>query len=157
MDDSAALRTIAAGKYAVLALVLTLVTAASSCTAHRKPPSNSYGVERCATGAEAALLSVDALQCWFGARHGRWRTLKHESHFDVLVVEVEALDLRDAEEIARRFAAQVYREFSEILVYAHPEPPGDAGRVRRVQWTRAKGIEAFDFTDPQGDPASPAK
>jgi hypothetical protein len=157
VDDSTALRTIAAGKLAVLAFATAFGTAASSCTAHRKPPANNYGVERCATGAEAALLSVDALQCWFGARHGRWRTLKHESHFDVLVVEVEALDLRDAEEIARRFAAQTHGEFSEILVYAHPEAPRDAGRVRRVQWTRDKGIEAFDFADRPADPASPAK
>ena len=153
MDDSAALRAVAAGKYAVLAFAMTFGTAMSGCTAHRKPPTNNYGVEHCAARAEAALLSVDALQCWFGARHGRWRTLKHESHFDVLVVEVEALDVRDAEEIARRFVAQNRGEFSEILVYAHPELSAGAGRVRRVQWTRDKGIEAFDFSDSAPSPA----
>jgi hypothetical protein len=157
VDDPAALKTSAAFSRAVLAFATAFGIAVSGCTAHRKPPSNNYGVERCTKGAEAALLSVDALQCWFVARHGRWRTLSHESHFDVLVVEVEALDLRDSEEIARRFAAQTHDEFSEILVYAHPEPPGEGARVRRVQWTRDKGIEAFDFTGGPGNPASPAK
>jgi len=94
------------------------------------------------------LLSVDALQCWFSARHGRWRILKRESHLDVLVIQVEAFDLRDAEEIARRFVARERDAFEEVLVYVRPERLDERGRVRRVQWTREKGTEALDFTEP---------
>jgi hypothetical protein len=131
-------------------LFVVSVVTASACTRPR-PPANDFGVPNCPARAREALLSVDALQCWFGARHGRWRVLKHESHFDVLVVEVEAFDLRDAEEVARRFAALESAEFSEILLYVHPEQ-GDRERVRRVQWTRAKGIETLDFTAPDENP-----
>jgi hypothetical protein len=139
VDDSAALTT------AIIAVGCLAVTA---CAASRRRPVNDYGVERCAAAAGESLLSVDALQCWFSARHGRWRTLKHESHLDVLVVQVEAFDLRDAEEIANRFVARERQEFEEVLVYVHPERPAERGRVRRVQWTREKGLEALDFVEP---------
>jgi hypothetical protein len=118
----------------------------SGCSRPR-PRANDFGVPNCPARARQALLSVDALQCWFGARHGRWRVLKHESHLDVLVVEVEAFDLRDAEEVARLFALREGGEFSEILLYVHPER-GDRELVHRVQWTREKGIETLDFVAP---------
>jgi len=135
-----------------ISLILFVVSVATvSACARPRPPANDFGVPNCPARAREALLSVDALQCWFGARHGRWRVLKHESHFDVLVVEIEAFDLRDAEEVARRFAARESAEFSEILLYVHPEQ-GDRERVRRVQWTRANGIETLDFTAPDESP-----
>ena len=71
----------------------------------------------------------------------------HESHFDVLVVEVEALDVRDAEAIARRFAAQKRSEFTEILLYVHPERTVANAQVRRVQWTRDGGFSILDFPE----------
>ena len=140
MDDSATLKSIAAR--------VVVVAVLSSCTTARRQPADDYGVNVCTKAAAASLLSVDALQCWFAGRHGRWRTLKHESHFDVLVIEAEALDLRDSEEIARRFVAQQRGEFSEILVYVYREGRSDRGRIRRVQWTREKGFETLDFDDP---------
>ena len=140
MDDSAALTT------TVVAIACCVVVTA--CTASRRRPASDYGVERCPSAASESLLSVDALQCWFFARHGRWRTLKHESHLDVLVVQVEAFDLRDAEEITNRFVARERGEFEEVLVYVHPERSAERGRVRRVQWTREKGLEALDFVEP---------
>ncbi len=138
MDDSKPLRI-------AIAIVAGALTA-SSCSAARRTPSNDYGVPRCSVAADD-LLSVDALQCWFSARHGRWRTLKHESHFDVLVVEIQALDVRDAEEIARRFVAQKRGEFTEVLLYVHPERASDRSEVRRVQWTRDGGFSILDFPE----------
>jgi len=139
VDDSAAL--------GVGIAVVCAALAVSNCGAARRPPSNDYGVTRCPAAANDDLLSVDALQCWFSARHGRWRTLSHESHFDVLVVEVEALDVRDGEAIARRFAGQKGSEFTEILLYVHPERTVANAQVRRVQWTRDGGFSVLDFPE----------
>ena len=154
MDDPAALsvarrhrRRLAprplGARQALLAFAF-LVGVLPGCAA-RRGIVNDYGVERCAAGAADDLLSIDALQCWFAASHGRWRTLSHESHYDVLVVDVEALDIRDADEIARRFVAGGSRTFSEILVYVHPDAQYESTRTRRVRWTRAGGFETFDF------------
>jgi hypothetical protein len=122
-----------------------------SCASGPKPIVDRHGVVSCPGGAAEALLGVEALQCWFPARHGQWRTLSHESHYDVLVVKVEALDLRDAEEIAARFVANQRDTFSEIMVYARPPLRSDATRIRRVRWTREHGRETFDFVAPVGD------
>jgi hypothetical protein len=128
-------------------IVLGLCTT-SNCTAARPQLPSRLGVETCPIGAEDALLSVQALQCWFAARHGQWRTLSHQSHFDVLVVQVEALDLRDAEEIARRFVAGERLTFSEILVYVRTQSRAETAPIRRVRWTREKGSETIDFIAP---------
>jgi hypothetical protein len=126
------------------AIAVLSVGGLSTCAA-RQAIRNDYGIPRCPVGAAADLLSVNALQCWFDAPHGRWRILSHGSHYDLLVVNVEALDLSDADAIARRFAAGEGRTFSEILVYTQPEPSGNSSRIRRVRWTRDTGFEAFEF------------
>jgi hypothetical protein len=133
------------GEIAALALSMAAI---SACATVRRRPSNDYGVTRCPAAAADALRSVDALQCWFSARHGRWRTLSQESHFDVLVVQVEAFDTRDAEEIARRFVEGERATFSEILIYVNPEPHADRQRVRRVRWTSKAGMETLDLETP---------
>ena len=130
-------------------LIRTAVVAAlgfsASCASAPKPIADSHGVVSCPGGAGEALLGVEALQCWFAARHAQWRTLSHESHYDVLVVKVEAFDLRDAESIAARFVANHRDAFSEILIYAQPPPRRGASRIRRVRWTREQGSDTFDF------------
>ena len=125
--------------------VVAVLGFSASCASAPKPIVDSHGVVSCPAGAGEALLGVDALQCWFPARHAQWRTLSHESHYDVLVVKVEAYDLRDAEEIAARFAANQRDTFSEIMVYAQPPRRSGATRIRRVRWTREHGSETFDF------------
>jgi hypothetical protein len=65
------------------------------------------------------------------------------------VVQVEAVDLRDAEDIARRFVAGEGQRFSEILIYVRPESQAGRARIRRVRWTRAGGSETFDFVASQ--------
>ena len=107
--------------------------------------ASDMGVPRCSEEAANDLLSVCALQCWFDAPHGRWRTLSHESHFAVLVVHVEAAHIRDADIIARRFVEREHDSFSEILIYAQPESATGAAKIRRVSWTRAEGFEALEF------------
>lgn len=107
-----------------------------------------FGIPACPDQAEQDLLSSAALQCWFTASHGHWRTLNHQSHLEALVVEVEARDLRDAVEIARRVTAdRKARAFSEILVYV-TRPQGRQSRIRRVRWTERTGFETLDFASP---------
>jgi hypothetical protein len=124
------------------------ITLSSACASMPKPIVSRYGVEGCPAGAADRLLSVDALQCWFAARHGQWRTLRQESHYDVLVVTVEASDVRDAEEIAGRFVATQREMFSEIMIYAQPEIHDGPTRIRRVRWTRERGTDTFEFVAP---------
>jgi hypothetical protein len=126
-------------------LVLSGV-ADSSCAFHRPThPVTDYGIPACPRGAERDVLSPDALQCWFTARHGRWRMLNHQSHLEAIVVEVEARDLGDADEIARRVVASVEVAYSEVLVYVQDESPVNQRRVRRVRWTRDSGYDTIDF------------
>jgi len=131
--------------------VAAAVMLAAGCASAPKPIVSVHGVVSCPDGAADALLAVEALQCWFPARHGQWRTLEHESHYDVLVVKVEAFDLRDAGEISSRFVANQHDAFSEIMIYA--QPPGHSGqaRIRRVRWTRGQGSDTFDFVAPVPD------
>ena len=129
-------------------IAIALGIGLSSGCAARRTIVNDYGVTRCPAEAAGDLLSVDALQCWFAASHGRWRTLSQESHYDVLVVQVEALELGDADEIARRFVAGESRRFSEILIYAQPESHARSTRIRRIRWTRESGFEVLEFTAP---------
>jgi hypothetical protein len=116
----------------------------SGCARHR-PPRSDFGIPPCAAGADADLLAVPALQCWFDAEHGRWRILEHHSLYQELVVDVEAITLRDADDIARRFVTSAGDSFSEMLIYVRPESAGPASRVRRVRWTRAHGFESIEF------------
>jgi len=125
------------------------VAGLSGCATYRPVPYDT-GIPRCPVSAATDLLSVDALQCWFDAGHGPWRVLSHESHFDVLVVQISALDLRDADEVARRVVAGERQTFSEILVYAVEEVPLVPARVRRVRWTRDAGFEALEFRSSGG-------
>jgi hypothetical protein len=104
------------------------------------------GIPPCRADAVRRLLLPDALQCWFQAQHGRWRLMDHGQHLEALVVDVAADDLRDAEEIARRFVDSEGRIYSEILVYAHLEPVAPEARVRRVRWTRGAGkYESIEY------------
>jgi hypothetical protein len=140
----------------VTAALVIISTLAASCAARRPVvvrPSvvGDKGVPDCPPNIERDLLSSNALQCWFTAPHGRWRTLGHQSHLDALVVEIEAEDLRDAETIARRVVASVAAAFSEVLVYVQAEPENRLVRVRRVQWSRNSGYETLNFTSPQVD------
>ena len=125
-----------------VAIALVAAALCGCATRARRAPGSVGGIARCAPGASNTLLSVDALECWFTAPHGRWRTLSHESHFDVLVVQVEAGDLRDAQDIASRFVAHERRTFSEILVYVRT---ARQARTRRVGWTKDGGTDVFDF------------
>jgi hypothetical protein len=120
----------------------------TTCAGRHRVAAPDIGVHQCPASAGDHLLSTDALQCWFTAPHGRWRTLSHESHYAVLVVEVEAADIRDADVIARRFVATERKTFSEILIYVQRERRADGDIVRRVQWTAEAGFQALDFDAP---------
>jgi hypothetical protein len=122
---------------------------AAACVVRRPPSAPDIGIKACPPSAAGDLLSIDALQCWFSAPHGPWRTLSHESHFAVMVVQVEAADLRDAESIARRFVASERDTFSEILVYAQRERRIARDFIRRVRWTQDTGFETLDFAAEQ--------
>ena len=130
---------------------LFIIGLLSHC-APRPPVRNDYGIPHCPATAADDLLSADALQCWFAAPHGRWRTLSHESHFAVLVVEVDAEDLRDTDDIARRFVTSGRSAFSEILIYVQREPTTDPRTIRRIRWTPDAGLERLEFAEPAAQP-----
>ena len=131
----------------ILILMMT-IGASPGCAVKHQRVLNDYGVGPCPVEAAAHLLSVDALQCWFDAPHGRWRIVGHDSHYAVLVVHIEALNVRDADAIARRFVATENEVFSEILVYVQPERATGPSRMRRVRWERDEGFDVLDFTAP---------
>jgi hypothetical protein len=114
-----------------------------------RPFWDPRGIPSCPNGAEADLLSSAALQCWFDAPHGRWRTLSHVSVHGAVVIQVEAADLVDAEDIGRRFVANSGEKFFEILVYVRRKSSAPTPQlVRRVGWTRQAGLATLDFTSP---------
>lgn len=127
------------------AILVVAAIVATGC-ASRRISVQDYGIPACPPSAELSLFSPNALQCWFTAPHGRWRTLDHQSHLEALVVFVEARDVRDAETITRRLVAdEGARPYSEILAYVRPEMPDVTSRVRRVRWTRGGTFETMDF------------
>ena len=133
------------------AAVAAVAVASSSCAMREARIQDDFGIPGCPPSAESDLLSSDALQCWFNAPYGRWRTLNHQSHLEALVVEVEARDIRDATAIAQRVVNDPKaRGFSEILVYV-ARTQGRESRIRRVRWTRGTGFETLDFSSPQRD------
>ena len=128
-----------------LSILTLLVPCAVACAGRRPPVLPDIGIKACPASAAHDLLSIDALQCWFTAPHGRWRTLSHESHYAVLVVEVEAADIRDADGIARQFVDAERETFSEILLYVQREARAAGDAIRRVRWTSDLGFESLDF------------
>lgn len=107
------------------------------------------GIVPCAAGAEKDFLTADALQCWMDAPNGRWRLVDLGFHQDALVLDIVATSLDDAEEVARRAAANHSRDYTEILVYARPEPSTAETMVRRVRWVRGSDrLDTLDFPGP---------
>lgn len=109
---------------------------------------DDYGISQCPAGATGDLLASNALQCWLAASHGRWRTLSHQEAYGALVVEIEAADLADAGEIARRFVDGRREAISEISVYVQRESTTGPPLIRRVRWTPDAGYEILDFSSP---------
>jgi hypothetical protein len=128
-----------------LVILTLLAVCAGACAGRRRPALPDMGITVCPARAAHDLLAVDALQCWFTARYGRWRTLSHESHYAVLVVEVEAADIRDADGIARQFVDAERASFSEILLYVQHAARSGGAAIRRVRWTTDRGFESIDF------------
>lgn len=123
-----------------------LVLSVGAACASRRASRSDLGIPPCVAGANTQLLEAPALECWFASTHGRWRLMTHASHLEALVVDVAADDLRDADEIARRFVSGERHRYSELIVYAHREPVTHASRVRRVRWTEASGYDAMEFS-----------
>jgi hypothetical protein len=128
-----------------LTILTFLVASVAACAGRRPPVLPDIGITACPASAAHDLLSVAALQCWFTAPHGRWRTLSHESHYAVLVVEVEAADIRDADGIARQFVDAERGTFSEILLYVRRDARSAGDGIRRVRWTSDVGFASLDF------------
>jgi hypothetical protein len=77
------------------------------------------------------------------ASHGRWRIVSHYSFGDVLILDVEALNLKDAREICRRLVTMHGAGLLEILVYARPEGSTSSDRIVRVRWSRDSGYDVL--------------
>jgi len=112
-------------------------------------------IPRCRPGPVANYLAADAERCWHEAPHGLWRTLRHELHYDVVVIEIEAESLRDADEIARRIVANLgdsglpfnarRLRFREVMLYVQEASAPETSPVRRIRWTRTGGYESLTF------------
>ena len=132
-------------------VVLALIALGAACSVRPAPSArprvaNDRGIPVCAAAATDDLLSYHALQCWFASPNGRWRTLGYQQVHSVLVVQVAATDVGDAEIIAQGFAiAAANRRFAELLIYVEPEIPAAGQTIRRVQWTPAGGIAVMNF------------
>jgi hypothetical protein len=111
-------------------------------TRARRDPS----IRPCRKGPVANYLERVAQRCWFDARNGRWRTLRHELHYYSLVVEVEAEGLADAEEIASRFVQVHGERFREIMLYVQAAPAGVESLIRRIRWLPGRGYDTLEFT-----------
>jgi hypothetical protein len=139
------------GHALLVAAVAGASVISSGCALRQASARTDVGIPVCPDGAEKDLLSSAALQCWFSAAHGRWRTLNHQSHLEALVVEIEAGDVRDAVEIAQRVVADpMASAYSEILVYVARQH-GSESRIRRVRWTPDVAFETLDFSSPAAD------
>ena len=74
------------------------------------------------------------------ARTESWTVTTATSAQQMLVVEVQALHLEDAQEIAYQIVAPVLAKgYREILIYVHPPGGFSDGPMRRVQWTPGGG------------------
>jgi hypothetical protein len=139
------------GRFLLAMAIAGLSVVFSGCAARQGRAQTDLGIPVCRDDASRALLSSDALQCWFTAPHGRWRTINHQSHLEALVVEIDARDLRDAEHIAQRVVEDpMVRPFSEILVYV-ARTEGRESRIRRVRWMRGLGFDTLEFSSTSGD------
>jgi hypothetical protein len=108
--------------------------------------SSSPQVENCPRGPVENYMLTVWQQCWFAAAQGRWRTLNFETHIDSLVVEVEAANLADADEIAKRWVKLHGDEYrSEIVIYVRKETPAIPATIRRVSWSRTRGFSTLEF------------
>ena len=111
-----------------------------------RPARDVRGIPPCPVGAEKNLLDPAALECWFKASHGLWRTRYRVWVHSVLLVNVDAANLRDAQEIAQRFVDERAGEFREIAVYVREDGAPEDAKTRRVTWTRESGdIDVLDF------------
>jgi hypothetical protein len=108
------------------------------------------GIPRCPARAAQDLLSADALQCWFEAPHGRWRTLSHVAAPGSVVVRAEATAILDAEYIARAFVKDRAGKSTEVLVYVQEERAKGSTLIRRVAWTAASGFTRLEFVGDAG-------
>jgi hypothetical protein len=130
----------------LVASVLGVLLATRSRSGPDEAVPEARGIPACLAEAAEDLLDASALQCWFPAPRGRWRTLSRVSAHRALLVEVEATDLRDAEEIARRFVDDADGRFAEILIYAEREREPPPRLIKRVQWTPRGGFQTLEFS-----------
>src|SRR5687768_409421 len=116
-------------------LGLSLMGLAACCTA----PVQDDSIPPCRWQPGDGLLSESALQCWMGSIDARWRRLKHNSHYDTLVVYIEVSSLEAATRVTRQFVEAEGRRYSEIVIYAYPQPYATGDLIRRVRWTERNG------------------
>jgi hypothetical protein len=129
--------------FCLVCLALGLAGTAIACSARGNAGAARPG-RPCGSDQAGNLLTPRWQQCWFTAAGGRWRTLKHDLHYDSLVVNVEAVSLEDAREIAERFIENQPR-YKYLSLYVYQAPASTPGPVRRLEWARSSGFSTLDF------------
>jgi hypothetical protein len=101
-------------------------------------------------GQTAASVLTNALRSAGERSAGdvSWRVTQANSAHDVMVVEVEAEQLKDSRAIADEIVAPLRNSYGEVLIYIRS--PGDEAErvVRRIQWTPDTGYVETSYTEP---------
>jgi hypothetical protein len=95
------------------------------------------------------ILFVASIR-WTGERAPagakRWTAVKTTTFNRVMLVDVDAQDVREARAIAAEVVETVRDDYDEVLVYVRAPRSGKAPPARRVQWTPKGGYSEMILT-----------
>ena len=95
--------------------------------------------------ANALARSINDAQPMAG-RRWQWTAMAATSALREMVVHVEAIEVRQARQIATAIVEPRRAQFDDILVYVHRVGGSNALAARRVEWTPRGGYEEIVYS-----------